>query len=92
MVNLINQALDEQKNNIIQFVEEKFEHRLAEEFSKIRVEMAEMRAESKSEMAEMKSSLIAEIQSTRSEMIKWMFVFWVGQIAVLVGLLFAFFK
>ena len=70
LVNLINQALGEQKNDIVQLVEETFERRLSEELAKLRI----------------------DIQVTKTEMIRWMFIFWVGQIAVLVGLLLALVK
>ncbi len=81
LVNLINQALGEQKNDIVQLVEETFERRLSEELAKLRVEMAEMKSELRNDM-----------QVTKTEMIRWMFIFWVGQIAVLVGLLLALVK
>lgn len=36
--------------------------------------------------------LAEEIGKLRADMIKWMFLFWVGQQAVLLGILFTFFK
>jgi len=33
-----------------------------------------------------------EIAETKVSIVKWMFIFWVGQIGVLTGILFAFFK
>jgi len=81
LVNLINQALGEQKNDIIQLVEETFERRLSEELAKLRVEMAEMKSELRNDM-----------QVTKTEMVRWMSIFWVGQIDVLVGLLLALVK
>ena len=59
---------------------------------KLRVEMAEMKSELRGEMAEMKSELNNKMGSMRADIIKWMFVFWVGQIGVMIGILFAFFK
>ena len=32
------------------------------------------------------------IANLRAELIKWMFIFWVGQIGVITGILFAFFR
>ena len=69
------------KEEIIEIVEEKFERRLSEELGKLRVEMAEMKSELNNKMGSM-----------RADIIKWMFVFWVGQIGVTIGILFAFFK
>ncbi len=70
LVRLINSAQAEQKNGILEFVEEKFERRLASEISKVNQNITESKA----------------------EMIKWMFLFWIGQVAVILGILFVFFK
>lgn len=70
LVRLINSAQDEQKNGILEFVEEKFERRLSSEISKVNEKIADSKA----------------------DLIKWMFIFWVGQVAVILGILFVFFK
>lgn len=46
----------------------------------------------KEDLANLKAELMKEIHSIKSEIIKWMFIFWVGQIGVLTGILLAFFK
>jgi hypothetical protein len=50
----------------------------------------------KSEIGTVKSDLEVKIAQTESKLIRWMFVFWVGQFASIVGtltaILFAFFK
>ena len=33
-----------------------------------------------------------DLANTKAEMIKWMFIFWVGQLAAMFGLLYFFFK
>jgi len=81
LVELINEAQKETQNNVIKFVEEKFEKRLSEELAKVRVEIAEVKTE-----------LIERIEKKHSDTIKWMFIFWVGQIGAILGILFAFFK
>ena len=70
LVHLINQAQNEQKKDVLTFVEEKFERRLSEEIGSVRNEMYKI----------------------KSDIIKWMFIFWVGQVGVFIGILFAFFK
>jgi hypothetical protein len=74
LIELINQSQTEQKNGILQYVEEKFERRLSEEILKLEVK------------------LVQKISETKADIIKWMFIFWVGQVAVILGILFAFFK
>ena len=81
LVTLINQANEKQKEDILVFVEEKFERRLAE----VKVELGDR-------IAEVRVELGARIEQTKSEIIKWMFIFWVGQIAVIAGLLFTLLK
>jgi hypothetical protein len=81
LVQLINQATEAGKGDVVAVVEERFERRLTEEASKLRAEIGHLRGE-----------MIERIESVRSELIKWMFVFWVGQIGAIVGILFAFFR
>jgi hypothetical protein len=87
---------------------ERFERRLVEETSKLRVEMAQMGALLRQEMAELRGSLrqeMAELRGSlrqeivelrgdlrediaagRFELLKWAFLFWVGQVVSVVGL------
>ena len=92
LVELINEAQKETQNNVIKFVEEKFEKRLSEELAKVRIELTEriegVRTELKSEIEALKTN----DEKVKSELIKWMFIFWVGQIGAILGILFAFFK
>ena len=56
---------------------DRFERRLVEEASKLRVEMSQLRSDLRGEMA-----------TTRVELLRWAFLFWVGQlvsVAVVVG-------
>jgi hypothetical protein len=78
---LINEAGENTKQSVIEVAEERFERRLAEELGKLRAEIAE-------EI----SKLRAEMHDLRASLIQWMFVFWIGQIGVLVGFLFTFLK
>jgi len=81
LVTLINEAGENNKKSVIEVVEERFERRLAEEIGKFRAEIA----------GEI-SKLRAEMHDLRASLIQWMFVFWIGQIGVLVGFLFTFLK
>jgi len=74
LIELMNKANLQQKEDILIFVEEKFERRLTEEISKIN------------------ERITKEILSTKTDLIKWMFIFWIGQIGAIIGILLAFFK
>jgi len=50
------------------------------------IELAEQRFEKRL------AKLDVKIERIRADLIKWMFIFWVGQVGVLIGILFAFFK
>lgn len=39
-----------------------------------------------------KMDLISKIESSRADNIKWMFIFWIGQLAAVAGILFALFN
>lgn len=65
---------------------ERFERRLIEETSKIRVEMAQMRGDLRQEMHAGFGTLRQEMATSRFELLKWAFVFWVGQLVSIVGI------
>jgi hypothetical protein len=103
LVALINEADESNKESVIELVEERFEHRLGEEigklrtemnegFGKIRMEMTEGTSKLRTEMVEGMSKLRTEMADLRANLIQWMFLFWIGQIGVLTGILFAFFR
>lgn len=77
LVALINEAGESNKKSVIELVEERFARRLAEEIGKVREEISRLRVE----MADLRANLV-----------QWMFLFWIGQIGVLTGILFAFFR
>ena len=88
LVDLINGALLEQKNDVLTFVEEKFERRLSEKISGLEVRLSE-----KISGMDIKISGVENrVSETKADLIKWMFIFWVGQVGVILGILFAFFK
>ncbi len=46
----------------------------------------------KGDLANVKGDLKTEIASSKSEMIKWMFIFWIGTVVTLVGSFITIFK
>ena len=73
----MNKANKKQTEEILLFIEEKFERRLAEEIAKVNVKLAQVEQ---------------KIAEATANMIKWMFIFWIGQIGAITGILLAFFK
>jgi len=103
LINLINKAQDEQKTDVLAFVEEKFERRLSEEIGGVNQNISKTISGLLAKISDVENKLLVEISGvekrlitknseTRSDMIKWMFIFWVGQLGVFLGMLFAFFK
>ena len=77
--------------DVIEIVGDRFERRLAEEASKLRVEMAQGFAAIRQEMAEGLAAvrqemaigfaaIRQEMAEQRFELLKWAFLFWVGQL------------
>ena len=89
LIELINEAQKETQNNVIKFVEEKFEKRLSEELAKVRIELTEriegVRTELKSEIENLrtndekiKTELIERIEAlkTNDEKVKSELIRW----------------
>ena len=55
-------------------------------------DLANLRAEFKEDIANLRTEFKADIANSKAEIIKWMFIFWVGQIGVMIALLTVFFK
>ncbi len=74
LIELLNKSNQQLKEDVLVFVEEKFERRLAEEISTVN------------------ERITKETSNIRADLIKWMFIFGVGQIGAIIGILFVFFK
>jgi len=72
--------IDARKDAIV-LAEERFERRLTEETGKLNQKITEECGK-----------LRVEIEKSKSDIIKWVFVFWIGQIGVLSGILFVMLK
>jgi len=67
--------------------------------SEMKQDIAELRSEMKQDMAELRSEmkqdiaqLEVKIERVRADLIRWMFIFWAGQIGALIAILALFFK
>ena len=103
LVELLNRVSNHTRDDVLTFVEEKFEHHLSEEIGKVNERIAEERVSINQriteEVAKVNQRVTDEIAMVRTDMhalradlIKWMFIFWAGQIGVILGILFAFFR
>jgi hypothetical protein len=61
---------------------ERFERRLIEETSKLRLETAQLRGDMREGFADLRRDIAAE----RFELLKWAIAFWVGQLAAVAGI------
>ncbi len=90
---LIGRAGQRWREDVLELATERFGKMLAEEGGKIRVEIANLRAELKGDIAALRAELKGDIAALRADvkgdiagLMKWSFVFWVGQTAVILGL------
>ncbi|MBI3401715.1 MAG: hypothetical protein HY048_09870 [Acidobacteria bacterium] len=65
---------------------ERFERRLVEETSRLRVELAQLGGELRGEMHSGFAAVREQMSADRVELLKWAFAFWVGQLVSVVGL------
>ena len=68
--------------------ERRFEKRLIEEIASVRVELADSEKRLRVEIADLRGG----IDKSKSDTIKWMFLFWIGQIGAVLGIILAVFK
>jgi len=80
LFDLVESGQREGIEHVLSVATERFERRLTQEIAALRVEL----------MRELHAGLAAvrqEIASVRVELIRWSFVFWIGQIAAMIGVL-----
>lgn len=71
---MLDSSKNEWAKDVLEISTERFERRLAEEVGGLRQELyAAMNA--------LRLDVVREMASTRAELLKWSFVFWVGQLA-----------
>ena len=92
LVVVLDELGEKIKEDVITLVEERFARGLAEEMSKLRAELKGDIAQLRTELKEDIAGLRVEIANARADMIRWMFIFWVGQLAAILSILFIFFR
>ncbi|MFM2047954.1 MAG: hypothetical protein RI955_500 [Bacteroidota bacterium] len=76
--------------DIVTNIENIIEHRFENETNRLvnKIDIANLRTEMKEDIANLRT----EMKEQKSEIIKWMFLFWVGQIAVTFGFILLYLK
>jgi hypothetical protein len=75
---------DEEARSLLEFIETSVERRAASKEDLQRTESA-----LREEIHRVESSLREEIHNVKVDLLKWSFAFWIGNIAVLSGIMFA---
>lgn len=72
------------RDDVLSIAVERFERRLTETASGLRVQIAESETRLRQELSAMEVRIVREILSevagSRVELLKWSFVFWIGQV------------
>ena len=86
LIELLTDARKEWTAEVIGRVGDRFERRLTEEISKLRVEMTQGFAALRQETTAGFAAVRQDLADQRFELLKWAFLFWVGQFFAVAGL------
>jgi hypothetical protein len=75
-------ALVDWKKDVLETAADRFERRLTEESAALRLEMGNTRADLKNDIWQLRS----DMAHLHTSLIKWMFAFWIGQLAFTVAI------
>lgn len=103
LVDLMNAVIDQTRTDTWALIGERFERRLTEEFSKVNERftsleqtferrLAEEIAKVHERITQETAKLRQEIAELKADLIRWMFIFWAGQLVAILGILLAFFR
>lgn len=79
-------AQKEWKEDVLTTVTDRFERRLVDECAKLRIEMAGLRGDLVAQVKGSETTLSQAMAATRTEILRWSFAFWIGQVVAIVGL------
>ena len=91
LIALLASAKAEWTDDVMTTAVDRFERRLTTETSLLRVdftrEMSALRQGISADMAALRQDFTRDLSNVRVELVKWSFLFWVGQVAAIAGLL-----
>ena len=100
LIEVLNDVEEKARENVVLIAEEKYERRLTEEIAginkRITDEIAGLKAEDlariEKRITDERAKLDKSLSEVKADIIKWMFIFWVGQFFAIAALLFSFFR
>ena len=92
LVQLFNEAGNGYKAETIDLVGERFERRLTEEGTRLERRIAEEVAKLDKRITEETAKLGVRLADTKADLLRWMSIFWIGQVGAVFGILFAFLR
>jgi hypothetical protein len=98
LLKVLDRSHRDGRADVIAACTDRFERRLVEEISGVRVQIAQLEASLRREvtdmgaairrdMAEMCAGIRQDMASGRVELLKWCFLFWVGQVVAIAGIM-----
>lgn len=87
LLELLDGSQDEAREDVISACTERFDRRLVEEVSTVRVQIAHVESSIRQDTAQLRANLREDIAAGRVKLFKWCFLFWVGQVLAVGGML-----
>lgn len=98
LLRVLDVSHGEERTTVIAACTDRFERRLVEEISSVRLQltqveaslrkdMTEMGASIRQDMAEMGATIRQDMATNRVELLKWSFLFWVGQVVAVAAIM-----
>jgi hypothetical protein len=80
LVTLLESTRTEWTEDVLTTAVDRFDHRLTTEVSALRIDFTR-------EISTMRQDFTRDLSTVRVELLKWSFLFWIGQVAAVAGLL-----
>jgi hypothetical protein len=91
LVALLDSTTEDWTESVLTAAVDRFEYRLTTEISALRLdvarELSSLRQDVTRELAAVRQDFTRDLSGVRVELFKWSFLFWVGQVAAMAGLL-----
>jgi hypothetical protein len=82
---IISDTSDEIKKDVIEIAAEKFERRLSSEILNLKMELVERIVNTETKLTEKIASMETRMAENKAEIIKWIFIFWIGNVITIIG-------